>query len=136
MKNLFNPTKQDVTVWYGHTPYFVPAGDYCEVEDDIADIVVGHNDYKDLQVVPAGERYEGNPETEGSPGKQAGEGQDGDGKDGEEVLTSPWDSAEWNPIEAPLEQVLAYADKHDIKLGDNEAVNRQIVDEHFLASME
>lgn len=137
MKQIYNPTDDSVTIWFGHTPYFVPAKGYCEADDIIAETAVAHNDYKFLKVIPLGEVYdEVNSQAEGTPVVKAGEDQGGDGKVGEKVLTNPWDSAEWNPIEAPWEEVVQYAGKFNIKLVDDQQLTRQNVDEHFLASME
>lgn len=40
MQRLFNSTPKVVTLWYGHTPYFIPPGEHLEIEDRAFDVVV------------------------------------------------------------------------------------------------
>jgi len=134
MKVIGNPTDEPCCIWWGHTPYQIPARSAIVVENAIADTCLPHDDYKKLEIVdPEGESHE-------MVAKQYMKGPElGPETRPETTKTAPVRDTqpedvdpEWDPLECNYEEIETYVEKHNLVINpdlDEDAV-RQLVDEH------
>jgi hypothetical protein len=86
-----NPTKNVISIWWGHTPYILNPGETIAMPSIVAKECLNHNDYKKLVIV-GGEVPGPTPVKE----------------------VYPWDDENWDPLVAPEEELKAYADEKNM----------------------
>lgn len=125
MKLIFNPTNKSMAVWWGHTPLYIASKQGVMAEDAIVDVVIKHNDYKDLQVF-TGDQINAFRNEGGSFVRIEGQEQ--------EIVRGQEEVLSIDPETASIDALRQYAIKNNLKIDADisESDLRSLVDEHML----
>jgi len=119
-----NLTDKDICVWDGHTPYhFGPKGEK-DIPLGAYELAIKHNDYKD-KICRSDEVDLPTETKEPEVPKQA-----------DDPDPDPWDDDEWDPNDASIEVLKAYASRHGLHISDDLPVEDavEIIIEHHMTT--
>jgi hypothetical protein len=125
-----NITSETITIWWGSDIYNIPPNSVGHIPRLVAMGVKNHESYKGLVIEDEQTPAKTEERTKNSPPETKGT------ETSEEVLV-PWSDPEWDATVCPIEDVMLYATKFNLKIIENtpgETI-RAIVDEHFIASL-
>ena len=127
-----NKSNKQIAIWWGHTPYFIPAKTAVAVPGDLRSLCEGHEDYKDIEF----KDFEGQSpeEAEMSATIELNDGEVPSKPAPERTTESDADTdPDWNPLECDYEEVEAYIERHNLVIDPDadETKVRELVDEHM-----
>ena len=115
-----NPTKSQIAMWWGHTPYVINPDETLALPYAVAKDCLKHKDYQKLEIIDDVD-FPTEPEVELAAPKPKLVPE-----------TNFWDNEDWDPMSAPEEELKAYADAKGMIWNEDIAVMRDAVYERLM----